>query len=225
MTNKYVVVDVETTGLSPEKDKVVEIAAAWRHKGNLFYASNLINPENVSIPPEVSAITHLTDEDVRTAPPVENVISEKGFPPGILVAHNASFDRAFLPQFENRIWLDTLKISKHLWPNAPNHKNMTLKYFLKLKPDLPVDLAPHRALYDVLVTMAIFEYILQTHTIEQLLELQKQPILLTVARFGRYKGQSWSTIDKSYLQWLLKQDESGGIDEDIRHTARYWLTH
>ena len=224
MPFKYVVVDVETTGLDPKKDKVVEIAAAWRIGERLLYASNFINP-GIPIPPDVSGITHIIDNDVCNSPTVDQVVSREGFPEGYIVAHNAPFDRSFLPQFEDRVWIDTLKISKHLWPNSPNFKNMTLKYYLGLKPDLPKDLAPHRALYDVLVTMAIFEHILQNHTIEELLDLQNKPILLKVALFGKYKGQSWSAIDKTYLQWLLKQDDSGGIDEDIRHTARYWLNH
>lgn len=224
MSNEFVVLDVETTGLDPKKDKIVEIAAAWRHNGRLLYASNYINP-GVPIPPDVSAITHIVDDDVKDAPTIDQVVSVEGFPKGIIVAHNAPFDRGFLPQLHDRQWIDTLKLSKHLYPDSPNHKNMTLMYFLGLKPDRPADLAPHRALYDVLVTLAIFEYMLKSNSINDLLELQSKPVLLKKAMFGKYKGQLWSSIDKTYLQWLLRQDDSGGIDEDIRHTAKYWLSH
>ena len=221
MNENYVVVDCETTGLNPEKDKLIEIACAFRRNGVLYYASNLINPGQ-SIPPDVSGITHLTDEDVKDAPQAGDVISEKGFPTGILVAHNARFDQQFL-LIPNRSWLCTMRVSMHLWPECPNFKNQTLRYFLGVKVDIPRGLAPHRALYDVLVTEAIFQEMLQKHSLEELLILQDKPVLQRTIRFGKHKGQEWNSVPKDYLSWLLRQDQSGGIDEDCRHTARHWL--
>jgi exodeoxyribonuclease X len=100
-----------------------------------------------------------------------------------------------------------------------------MRYYLGLKPDVPQDLAPHRALYDTLVTLAIVEHMLKDHPMQELLELQKQPILLKTVSFGKNKGMLWSQVDAGYLRWMLNQDPSGGIGDDQRYTARYWLQH
>jgi exodeoxyribonuclease X len=218
----YVVVDVETTGLDPKIEKIVEIACAWRVNGTLISASNFINPQK-SIPADVSAITHITDKDVKDAPLVNDIINEKRFPEGIVVAHNAKFDRQFLPQLQNRKWLCTYRCSLHLWPDSPNHKNQTLRYYLGIEPELPEGLTAHRALYDVLVTEAILQEMLKTHSLQDLLVLQDKPVLQKKIKFGKYRGFDWNDVPKDYLSWLLRQDDSGGIDDDIRYTARYYI--
>jgi len=223
MQEKFVVLDAETSGLDPSKDRLVEIAIAWRNEGRLLSATNLINP-GIHIPPEASALHHLVDNDVMQAPTRDQVLSEKGFPKGILVAHNAAFDRQFLPDFlVKREWFCTYRTALHLWPDAPNHKNMTLMYYLGLKPQLPEGLSPHRALYDVLVTTAIFEFMTSENKFSELKDLQNKPILLKFVKFGKYKGQLWSSVPKDYCKWLLIQNSDGGIDENVRFTAKHWL--
>lgn len=99
---RYLVLDTETTGLIPETDRVVELAA---HSVDLATGTvtsvfdQLINPGR-PIPPEASAIHHLVDRDVAGALSMEQVWAD--FAPLLaqhdaVVAHHARFDRACLP--------------------------------------------------------------------------------------------------------------------------------
>lgn len=213
----YIIVDTETTGLVPERDKIIEIAAVWDDERR----TSFVSPEGVVIPPDVSAIHLLTNRDVDDAPRIDQILKEFDLPNGILVAHVAKFDKSFLPQFYDREWLCTHRCALHLWPDAPNHKNMTLRYYLGLELDLPKDLMPHRALYDCLVTKAILEKMLGTHALIELMYLQTQPVVLKTAKFGKHRGESWESIPNDYKKWVARQE---GMDPDVLHTCRHYLS-
>jgi uncharacterized protein (DUF3820 family) len=66
---------------------------------------------------------------------------------------------------------------------------------------------------------------LEERTLEELIDLQDQPILLKTMKFGKHKGWKWENLPRDYLAWLLKQDSDGGIGTNERYTARYWLEH
>jgi DNA polymerase-3 subunit epsilon/ATP-dependent DNA helicase DinG len=93
-----VAIDIETTGLDPQKDAIIEIAAV-RFSGHRVEAewSNLINP-NRPIPPLITQLTGISNEMVRNAPPIRAVLQELadfvGNDP--VVGHNVQFDVGFL---------------------------------------------------------------------------------------------------------------------------------
>jgi DNA polymerase-3 subunit epsilon len=93
-----VVVDVETTGLSPDEATIIEIGAvrlsAGRVTGEFF---SLVNPAT-GIPPDITELTGITDAMVAGAPPAAIALSAfLAFARGaVLAAHNAPFDLAFL---------------------------------------------------------------------------------------------------------------------------------
>jgi len=62
----------------------------------------------------------------------------------VIAAHNARFDRGFLPSLHGCRWLDTMRGAKHLWPDAPNYQNSTLFYWLGFDR-LSAGAAPHSA--------------------------------------------------------------------------------
>jgi len=158
---RYAVIDVETTGFSPISDRVVEAACVIVHDRAIVQTwSSLCNPGR-PIPDYASRVHGITDADVAAAPPLERVQREllalcQG---ATVVAHNASFDLSFLPLLAPLPSLCTLQLARKRFPNAPNHKNQTLRAYLRIDEYLhmphPQVLTPHRALGDALVTAGI----------------------------------------------------------------------
>lgn len=95
---RLAIIDFETTGLSPETDRILEIGVACFAAGQLtMLKSWLINP-GIPIPEESRAVHNISDEELQGAPSFAEVVHELG---GVLrghipVAYNALFDRAFL---------------------------------------------------------------------------------------------------------------------------------
>ncbi len=118
----YIAFDFETTGLSPEDDKIIEIAAIKFVNGNLADRFvKLINPER-PIDPFITDITGISDNMVRDKPIESDIIDEfleflSDLP---LVAHNISFDKSFLDALcerfkkpkKNNPLFDTLQLSR-----------------------------------------------------------------------------------------------------------------
>ena len=122
----YCVFDLETTGFNPNKmDKITEIAICKvKNRQIIDEYTTFINPER-HIPKEVQELTHITDEMIKDAPTIEEVLPEiLDFMDGCtLVAHNSDFDIGFLnyfvekeglkDKFKNPI-IDTLMIAKEI---------------------------------------------------------------------------------------------------------------
>lgn len=223
----FAVLDVETTGLDPNVDRVVEIACVFTAPhmlGSTF--CRLVNPGR-PISPEASAVHHLVDEDVAEAVSLESVVVPLahyiGAESAVPVAHRAEFDSAFLPEIKGP-WLDTLRMARRYLPDLPHYGNQYLRYALKL----PVarEVPAHRALGDCLTTAALLRHLLngparadyERLALPDFLELQAKPILLRTVGFGKYKGQPWENVPQSYLRWLLANPQ--GEDRDQLYTAR-----
>ena len=95
---EFVIVDVETTGWSPEEAGITEIGAVRMSGGQIRAEfSTLVNPGR-PIPPDIVALTGITDEMVTAAPPQAAALASfLDFAQGaVLTAHNAPFDVSFL---------------------------------------------------------------------------------------------------------------------------------
>jgi DNA polymerase III subunit epsilon len=159
--NRYAVIDFETTGFSPRRGaRAIEVAAVLIEGGRIIDSyQSLINP-GVVIPPFIEEYTGISNAMVRSAPTSDVVMREvHGFARNaIAVAHCARFDRRFwdhesssrgLPPLGE--WVCTMRLSRHLYPEAPNHKLATLAAFHGL-----VAQQHHRALADASVTAHLF---------------------------------------------------------------------
>ena len=151
-----VAIDIETTGLSEERDAIIEIGAV-KFKGHRVEEewSTLLNP-NRHIPEFVSGLTGITDAEVRNAPRFQEVAQELetfvGNAP--VVGHNVRFDLGFLQRaglFQYNEVVDTYELASVLMPTASRYNLGALGKQLGIL--LP---ATHRALDDAKVTMAAF---------------------------------------------------------------------
>ncbi len=216
------VIDIETTGLDPAVDRIVEVA--WADTGESeSLGESLVNPGQ-DIPAQAKAIHHITEDDVKNCPSLEDVQGlYEGAP--VYAAHNARFDRGFLGDMGAQ-WICTLKCSMALLPEAPSFSNQVLRYWLNLDDRIPANarqrlanLAPHRALYDAIITRALLDQLLALSSEEALIDISSKPVLLPVCTFGKHKDTPWSKVPKDYLRWLVRQD----FDEDVLHTAKHHL--
>jgi exodeoxyribonuclease X len=221
----YAVIDLETTGVDPEADAIVEVAACLYHRGaRIAQFSTLVNPER-HIPASASGIHHICDADVVDAPRRAQAIEELlKFVRGasIYVAHQASFESSFLPELQDRPWLCTVRIARHLWPNADNFKNQTLRYHLGIDETALDGAVTHRALADVFVTGEILNVALRElrslygqQTLDWLMKYADQPIAMeTMPRGGdSTRGKPFSEITfRNLFYWINRTD----LDSDLR---------
>jgi ATP-dependent DNA helicase DinG len=151
-----VAIDIETTGLSEERDAIIEIGAV-KFKGHRVEDewSTLLNPGR-HIPEFVSGLTGITDAEVRNAPRFHEVAGELeafvGNAP--VVGHNVRFDLGFLQRaglLQYNEVVDTYELASVLMPTASRYNLGALGKQLGIL--LP---ATHRALDDAKVTMAAF---------------------------------------------------------------------
>lgn len=162
---EYVALDLETTGLMAETDRIVEIGAV-RFDGQgreLGRFERLVNPQR-AMSAAAYAIHGIGDADLVGAEPARVVLPEfldwlGDAETTLLLAHNASFDAGFLGRELRRngmvpapyVVADTLALARRQVPDARDHRLDTLARLLDLDPD-----GAHRALADSLRVMAVW---------------------------------------------------------------------
>lgn len=196
----YVIVDIETTGLDPNNDEIIEIGAIQgqvqnpnglspfpspKGEGNgerpIF--SQLIKP-SLPIPNHIERLTGISQEMVADKPQIKEVIAEfdEFIKDAILIAHNTDFDISFIKtnykkslnkEFKNNT-LCTVKLSRVLTPGLFNYKLHTVaKHF-----NIPIP-NRHRAIGDCEITHGIWKEILkllgakQVTTLKEIIEIEK----------------------------------------------------
>jgi DNA polymerase-3 subunit epsilon len=181
----FVVVDVETTGLSPTSDRITEIAMMKVKNGVLIDEfSTLINPL-ITIPAEITTLTGIDNIMVQDAPPAREVVPyiAEFLGDAIFVAHNAPFDWGFVSETtlrERGIGLDnpqlcTVKLSKKILPQLPSKSLGPVTQALGIT--IP---ERHRASGDAYATaLVLVKYLSflqkkhEIHTVGELLKFQK----------------------------------------------------
>ena len=176
LKKRYIAFDVETTGLSPMNDKIIEVAAVLFENGEIIKGySSLVNPE-VFIPYSATAINHITNEMVKDAPKECIVYAELVDFLGdalkqqtTICAHNASFDMNFLSEtlmrlgYDGKIsYVDTLSLSRSLIKGLHNYKQDTVAMYFDL-----VNNQSHRAVTDAEICGKILWNLLQIEEKEE----------------------------------------------------------
>lgn len=165
----YIAFDVETTGLSACSDRIVELGAVRFINGVAEEAfSTLVNP-GIPIPPCATAINHITNDMLATAPSEKEAytqllafLGDAIHAKTILCAYNAQFDIDFLSEALIRLgfhanirYVDTLRLSRKYIKGLPNYKQITVADCLGIRTQ-----AAHRAADDAQVCGEILQYIL-----------------------------------------------------------------
>ncbi len=167
MDNEYIVLDIETTGLSFRTEKITEIGAVKVKDGEIVDTfETFVNPE-IPIPKRIVELTGITDEMVETAETIDLVMPKfLEFIGNLkLVAHNADFDVGFLKynaeilglNMDNE-YIDSLALSRQLFPEFKKHK----LGMLAEKFGINVENA-HRALDDVKTLVKVFLKLLEKY--------------------------------------------------------------
>ncbi|HEY5071769.1 MAG TPA: exonuclease domain-containing protein [Caulobacteraceae bacterium] len=214
------VVDIETTGIVPPAE-VIELGfvdVEWRPADHRIRppVTRLFRPRN-GIPPEVSAIHHITAADIPADAPVatperlrEALLAHPA--PDIFVAHNCAFERRFIgPRADGGLpWICTLRAAQRIWPRAPSHSNQGLRQWRGLAVDPAIATPAHRAGPDAYVTAHLLAELLAAAPIERLIAWSNEPRPLAAIPFGKHRGLAWTAAPLDYLQWMSQQAEMDG---------------
>lgn len=230
--------DTETTGNEPKKDFVCQLA----YKTNTETFCELYKP-SIPIPPEASAITHITNKMVADKPSFKESESYKNIKNlfedtnSVVVAHNAKFDLAIINKEDifPSVFICTLRVARALDKDniIPQYKLQYLRYYL----DIDIEAEAHDALGDVLVLEKLFERLLakimkeencdESKAIEKMIDISSRPSLMNMFNFGKYNGKSVeevANIDRGYLEWMLTQKEQNpDNEEDWIYTLKHYL--
>ena len=160
MSVPYVAFDVETTGLIPGVDRILELAAVMFEGGRVLDCFQLLVDPRVCIPQAASRVNGITDQMVNGAPPIEEALPGflgflgKGTP----VAHNATFDVGFITADARRTGqvppagpvLDTRGLARRAFPARASYS------LQNLSRDLRLEQGTHRALADAHACRQLF---------------------------------------------------------------------
>lgn len=212
-------IDFETTGLEPPAE-VCEVGWCNMEDGAAVAPCHILCRIKSPMPPEASAVHHLTDDDLRSdimpffRP--EAFVAAEDDEETVFAAHNAKFERQWFNPPDAK-WIDTYRCALRMWPAAPSHGLQVLRYYLGLNCDRQLASPPHRAGPDAYVCAVLLERMLLKATVETLIEWTEQPVLLSFIKFGKHKGAKFSELPLDYLQWMQRSDLMK--DEDIAFTV------
>jgi DNA polymerase III epsilon subunit family exonuclease len=231
----FVILDLETTGLDPANDRIIEIGALrfidGKESGTF---ETLINPE-IPIPDFITRLTGITDQNVKSAPKIDTVIGSllDFISESPLIGHQINFDAAFIEyllrkedndfsdwnnetqrfKYVNNIRIDTLFLSRIFLPFLPRFRLSTVAGYFG------IDLEnAHRALDDARATGHIFL---------QLMERTfacNNSTLRTIVRILFKNSIRAKIYFQPILDYKIKNNldvTSAGLPEDIAYIQQY----
>lgn len=200
----YIVFDLETTGFSSIKDKIIEIGAVKVVNGEVIDRfSTFVNPKR-PIPFEITQLTGITDEMVIESPDIETILPQflEFAGDGVLVAHNAGFDVGFIEQncryleiTPHFVYVDTVALARVLLPTLSRYKlNVVAKAL-----GIPLE-NHHRAVDDAKATAEIFMKFVQ------MLREQNINTLKEVNQFGDMNPNAIRKLPTYHVIILIQND-------------------
>lgn len=206
INGRYVIFDLETTGLSAATERIIEIGAVKVENGEILESFDLFVDPEKAITPEITRLTSITNEMVAGAPKEAEALEQFfRFCDGcdILVAHNADFDMGFLRaairrcgREEDPVQIDTLVMARAMYPELKKHKLDTIAERLGVTQK-----HHHRADDDARVLAEIFLKMVQ--------KLVEDAGITKVMDINHSMGQQNTAKTHPYHIVLLVQNQTG----------------
>lgn len=209
LDDTYVVFDIETTGFSSVRDKIIEIGAVKVEHGKIVDRySTFVNPQ-IPIPFEITKLTSITDAMVMDAPVIETVLPQfMEFVGGAsLVAHNAGFDVGFIEANLKRqnmekklVSVDTVALARVLLPTLSRYKLNVVAKTLGISLE-----NHHRAVDDAAATAEIFV---------KFVEMLKERKITTLKEVNEFGATNPDAVKKmtSYHVIILAKNDVGRVN-------------
>ena len=201
--NTYVAIDLETTGLYPSRDRIIEIGALKIKDGKVVDEfSSFVNPQ-MSIPMRIYELTGITTEMAKTGPVIEDIIPKlidfcEDYP---LLGHSIMFDYSFLKHkavnmgvsFE-RTGIDTLAIARQKLCDLESRRlgELCKHYQIVLQK-------AHRAADDALAAHLVYQNLRANYAADSPTIFEAKPLIYKVKKQG-----SITIRQKDYLNDLIK---------------------
>lgn len=157
----YVLVDIETTGLSPSRDEIIEIGAMKVKENKVVDQYNSLIRIQKPLDPFIIQLTGITDEMLEKGKEPTQVLEEFLDFAGeeIIMGHNVNFDinfiydkcASYLDTYLRNDFVDTMRIAKHVLPHCKNYKLGTLAEIFHVDYE-----HAHRGLNDVEITYEVY---------------------------------------------------------------------
>ena len=206
INGRYIIFDLETTGLSAATERIIEIGAVKVENGEILESFDLFVDPEKAITPEITRLTSITNEMVAGAPKEAEALEQFfRFCDGcdILVAHNADFDMGFLRaairrcgREEDPVQIDTLVMARAMYPELKKHKLDTIAERLGVTQK-----HHHRADDDARVLAEIFLKMVQ--------KLVEDAGITKVMDINHSMGQQNTAKAHPYHIVLLVQNQTG----------------
>lgn len=241
---KYIILDTETTGAG-ENDRVIQLGYIVLDPGKPTETHNELCSSDVPMSIGAMEVHNITPDMIEGKPSCSEMgaykrLLELNTPDNYMIIHNAPFDIGMLEKegFSlNMKLIDTLRVSKHVFPDSDYHRLQYFRYSLELYKEeaaeaanLGIELKAHDALGDVLflklllskVREAVQEKFPGENAVEKMVALTQEPVFITKPmRFGKHKGKTIQELaheDAGYLRWMMENMQN--LDEDTRYTIK-----
>lgn len=218
----FVCIDCEMTGLDLT-DQIVEIGVIkFTFDQILDEYETLIYPGR-PIPPESTAIHHITDEMVAGKPTIDQILPKIFEIAGshTIIGHGIKHDidlialaaeKANIPtSIGKNPRMDTLRLARLYGESPINSLEQLRKHF-----NVPLEGA-HRAMSDVIVNMHVFKHLCRRfRTTSEVFDILSKPIQMRLMPFGKHKGRPFKELPIEYLIWASNKE----FDEDLIFSLR-----
>ncbi len=202
----YVAFDIETTGLNPKYDKIIEIGAVRVRDGEVKETfSSYVNPAR-SLPERIVELTGIHDRDVEKAPYIEQILDAflSFLGEDVLLGHNLLFDYSFVKKaavnqkktFE-KSGIDTLRIAKRFLNDlASRNLGFLCEYY-------HIELEAHRALNDAVAAHELYQILVSAYADRETDTFQPKPLIYTVKKESPITPKQLELLMKLTVQYHL----------------------